>query len=60
MTRDQIIESIARCEREAKRCAELSGDKSLTMNDRLGAQGGELDWLSAKQLFEEDLQKLAM
>jgi len=59
MTRERIIESIARCEREAERCRQLCGDESLTWNDRFGAFHGELDWRVAKKMFDEDLQKLA-
>lgn len=48
-------EHIAFCEREAARCAQASGDESLSLMERCGAQLGELDFLTAAELSREDI-----
>lgn len=45
---------IARCEREIEACRQASGDTALSLTDRVGAQLGELDWIVARQLLEEE------
>lgn len=45
---------IARCDEEIERCRRASDDPSLSLTERIGAQHGELDWLVAKQLIEEE------
>lgn len=48
---------IARCEREIEACRNTSGDTTLTLTDRVGAQLGELDWMVARQLLDEEHAK---
>jgi hypothetical protein len=47
-------EQIARCKREAEACARAGTDPHLTPAERLGAIQGEVDWLVALQLAEQD------
>lgn len=50
---------IARCEREIDACRQASGDTARTLTDRVGAQLGELDWIVAKQLLEEECAEVS-
>jgi hypothetical protein len=46
-------DQLARCDREIERCRAATGDASLSMSERWGAQMGEVDWMVAKQMAEE-------
>lgn len=52
-------EQIACCKREAEACARAGADPHLTQAERLGATPGEVDWLVALQLAEEDQEKIS-
>jgi hypothetical protein len=45
---------LARYGREIERCRAATGDESLSMSERWGAQMGEVDWMVAKQIAEEE------
>lgn len=46
------------CERQIERCYRATCDETLSPSDRLGAQMGEVDWMVAKQIAEEDATKI--
>jgi hypothetical protein len=45
---------MARYEREVEACRRAGGDPSLTQAQRLGAIQGEVDWLVARLIAEEE------
>ena len=47
-------EQIARCKREAESCRKAGTDPNLTVAEKLGALQGEVDWLVALQMAEEE------
>jgi hypothetical protein len=49
-----LMEHIARCEREIQRCREAAVTAS-TDADRYGLTWAEVDWLVAKQIYEDEL-----
>ena len=50
-----MMAKIRNCEVEADRCRRLTADASLPLNERVGAQMGELDWIVSAQMYREDL-----
>ena len=53
--KEELIAKIRNCEVEAEHCRRLTADESLPLNERVGAQMGELDWIVSAQMYREDL-----
>ncbi len=49
-----LMEHIARCEREIQQCREAAVTAGNDL-DRYGLTWAEVDWLVAKQLYEDEL-----
>jgi hypothetical protein len=47
-------EQIERCKREIEACRRAGGDPSLTPAQKLGAIQGEVDWIIALEIAEEE------
>jgi hypothetical protein len=47
-------EQVKRCRREVESCTRARADPNLTPAQKLGAMQGEVDWLVALQMVEED------
>jgi len=45
---------LARCDAEISNCRQAGRDSTLTPSQRLGAMQGEVDWMVAKEMAEED------
>lgn len=48
-------EQVERCRREVESCRRARADPDLTPAEGLGAMQGEVDWLVALQMAEEEL-----
>jgi hypothetical protein len=49
-----LMEHIARCEREIQQCRKAAATAGNDL-DRYGLTWAEVDWLVAKQLYEDEL-----
>jgi hypothetical protein len=47
-------EQVERCRREVESCRRAGANPNLTPAEKLGAMQGEVDWLVALQITEED------
>jgi hypothetical protein len=47
-------EQVERCRREVEACRSAGADPKLTPAEKLGALQGEVDWLVALQMAEEE------
>jgi hypothetical protein len=45
---------LARCDAEISNCRQAGQDTSLAPSQRIGAMQGEVDWMVAKQIAEEE------
>src|SRR3954447_24820133 len=52
--RQSKAEQVDRCRREVEACRRAGADPNLTAAEKLGAMQGEVDWLVALQVAEED------
>ncbi len=47
-------EHVAFCDAQSALCREATCNESLTLMDRVGAQLGELDWITAADMAREE------
>ena len=58
MTRTEILQKIARCDREIELCRDCMRDPSKSHHERSGANLGEVDWLDSRLDWMKELALL--